>query len=284
MKILITGADGQMGRSLLRAFNAHDSVGLSKKDLDITDSAQIEAALDRYDPSLVINTAAYTAVDAAEVSTVSAFEVNEGGPLALAILTAHRKIPLLHFSTDYVFDGAAKVPYTEVSAPNPLSLYAKSKLAGEIAVQKNNPNHYIVRTAWIYHEVGKNFPNTILALAKEKPELRVVNDQFGSPTYAPHLAASIVKLISGAYPYGLYHLAGSGQTSWYDLTKALLQQMGISTPVVPVSTAEFPRPARRPAYGVLMSVKAPELALPPWEQGLNEFVKAVRIRRGETRK
>ncbi len=275
MKILITGAEGQVGRSLVAALFSNQIIALSRKQLDITNAAQIDEVLDKYKPEIVLNTAAYTAVDLAETSTVSAFEVNEGGPLALAILTAHREIPLLHFSTDYVFDGTVSQPYTEDSPTNPLSLYAKSKLAGEHAVEKTNPQYYIVRTAWVYHEIGKNFPNTILSLAS-KPEVRVVNDQFGSPTYAPHLAASVAKLITGKYPFGTYHLAGSGQTSWYELTKALYERMGIKTPLKPISTSEFPRPAKRPAYAVLASTKAPELALPPWEQGLDAFVTAVK--------
>jgi dTDP-4-dehydrorhamnose reductase len=275
MKIIITGADGQVGRSLARVLFSHTVVALTRTQLDITDSGKIEAVLEKHQPDIVLNAAAYTAVDLAETKAIPAFEINEGGPLALAILTAHRKIPLLHFSTDYVFDGTAKEPYTEYSTPNPMSLYGKSKLAGEMAVQKNNPQHFIVRTAWVYHEVGNNFPNTILGLA-QKPVVRVVNDQTGSPTYAPHLAASVAKLITGAYPFGLYHLAGSGQTTWFDLTKALFQRMGILTPLVPVPTTEFPRPARRPMYSVLASTKAPELALPPWERGLDEFVEAVK--------
>jgi len=275
MKILITGANGQMGRSLAAALSAHSVTALSRAQLDIANSEQIEKVLEQAKPDIVLNAAAYTNVDEAETRPMLAYEGNESGPLALALSTAHRDIALLHFSTDYVFDGTGSTPYTENSATNPQSMYAKSKLAGEIAVKHNNPRHYLVRTAWVYHNVGKNFPNTILSLAT-KTEVRVVNDQFGSPTYAPHLAQAVTQLIESKAPYGLYHLAGSGGTSWYELTKALFKRMNITTPVIPVSTKEFPRPAKRPTYAVLGSIKAPGLQLPPWERGLDEFVKEKR--------
>lgn len=275
MNVLITGGHGQVGRSLIRAFSNHAVKAYSHAELDITSSEQIETALKKENPDIVINAAGYTNVDEAESRPVVAYEANESGPLALAILTAHREIPLVHFSTDYVFDGTAKSPYLEDALPNPLSVYGKSKLAGEVAVRKNNPKHYIIRTAWIYHAVGKNFPNTILALAK-KPQVRVVNDQVGSPTYAPHLAGAVVRLLERGMDPGVYHLAGSGGASWYDLAKALYEKMRVKTPVVPITTAEFPRPAKRPAYAVLGSAKINDIALPPWEQGLDEFVKGIK--------
>jgi dTDP-4-dehydrorhamnose reductase len=275
MRILITGAQGQVGRSLIQALSHHTVSAFSKSELDITNSEQVSAALEKADPHIVINTAAYNAVDEAETRPVVAYEVNENGPLTLAILTAHNEIPLLHFSTDYVFDGKSNDPYMEDAKPNPQSVYGKSKLAGELAVQKNNPDHYIVRTAWVYHEVGKNFPNTILSLA-DKPEVRVVNDQIGCPTYAPHLAEAVVKLIERGPVSGIYHLAGSGKASWYDVARELYRRMEIKTPVVPVSTKEFPRPAKRPAHAVLASTKLLDISLPPWEQGLDEFVKQTK--------
>jgi dTDP-4-dehydrorhamnose reductase len=274
MKVLITGAQGQVGRSLIKVLTGHSVTAYSKNELDITHAAEISAALEKSAPDVVINAAAYTAVDEAESRPVVAYEINENGPLALAIATASREIPLVHFSTDYVFDGKASAPYFEDAPTNPQSVYAKSKLAGEIAVMNNNPDHYIIRTAWVYHEVGKNFPNTILSLAN-KPEVRVVNDQTGSPTYAPHLAEAVIKLIEKWPSPGVYHLAGSGQTTWYELTRALYKRMGIHTPVIPVSTSEFPRPAKRPSYAVLGSSKLPDIALPPWEHGLDEFVKQI---------
>ena len=191
------------------------------------------------------------------------------GPRNLALATNERGVPLVHFSTDYVFDGRQSRPYHEFDQPNPLSVYGKSKLAGEVEVQKVNPRHYIVRTAWLYHIVGKNFPMTILRLASQK-QVRVVNDQFGSPTYCPHLAQSVARLLE-TESYGTYHFAGSGGTSWYDFTKALYQAHGIQTEIVPIATAEYPLPAPRPRYAVLTSLQDPSIFLPPWEDGIRDF-------------
>jgi dTDP-4-dehydrorhamnose reductase len=176
--------------------------------------------------------------------------------------------------TRLTLPAAARVPYTEDDRPNPLSIYGKSKLAGERALIETNPRYFIVRTAWVYHTTGKNFPLTILSFSK-KNEVRVVNDQIGSPTYAPHLAAAVGKLIEKKSDYGLYHIAGSGQASWFDVASHLYRKMGITTPVVPVSTVEFPRPALRPAFGVLASNRPGAVFMPPWEQGLDDFVKGV---------
>ena len=165
-------------------------------------------------------------------------------------------------------------PYHEFDCTNPLSVYGKSKLAGEKEVRTINPRHYVIRTAWLYHVKGKNFPNTMCRLA-EKEHVRVVNDQYGSPTFAPHLAQGVSRLI-GTDAYGIYHMAGSGGTSWYDFTRTLYQIMGIQTPVLPITTEEYPLPAPRPAYGVLTSLQDPSLALPPWEDGVREFVSQLK--------
>jgi dTDP-4-dehydrorhamnose reductase len=186
------------------------------------------------------------------------------------VVTAAHKIPLLHVSTDYVFDGTSKRPYHEFDRPNPRSIYGASKLAGEDAVRTLNPQHYVVRTAWLYHTVGRNFPTTIRALAAEKSEVRVVSDQFGSPTYAPHLAEAIVFLMTTC-AFGTYHLAGRGGTSWYELTRTLFQALQVQTPVIPIATADFPRSAERPRYAVLTTLQDPQILLPPWEEGIREY-------------
>lgn len=274
MKVLLTGAGGQLGRSLTRLLAAQSAVALDRADLDITRLDAVRRAIDRHRPDTVVNCAAYNAVDAAETEIEAAYRGNALGPRNLALATAAASLPLVHVSTDYVFDGESTRPYHEFDPPRPLSVYGASKLAGEKAVRSLNPRHYIVRTAWVYEAAGRNFPNTIRALAARGP-VRVVDDQHGSPTYAPHLAAAILELIrSGAY--GTYHLAGRGGTTWYGLTRALFAALGLVAEVVPVTTAEFPRPARRPRYAVLTTLQDPAIRLPAWEQGVAEFAQCVR--------
>jgi len=273
MKILITGADGQLGCVLQAALINDDITAFTRAQLDITRLGDVTEAMNANRPEIVINAAAYTNVDGAETERDRAYRSNALGPRNLALATAGRQIPLLHVSTDYVFDGWSESPYHEFDQTNPLSVYGKSKLAGEQAVATCNSRHYIVRTAWLYSPDGKNFPKTMLAQSA-RDEVRVVSDQYGSPTYAPHLAAAIVELIeTGAY--GIYHLAGNGGASWYELTLKLYQLCNIGTRVRPVATSEFPRPAVRPRYSVLTSIQDPQILLPPWEEGLAEFSREV---------
>jgi dTDP-4-dehydrorhamnose reductase len=274
MKVLVAGAGGQLGQALQASLGAHQVVALGHAQLDITRLAAVRDAIAAHQPDLVINAAAYNQVDGAETRPAEAFAVNALGPRNLAVATAARRIVLLHVSTDYVFDGTSKRPYHEFDRPNPRSAYGASKLAGEDAVRTLNPRHYVVRTAWLYHNVGQNFPKTMCALAA-RPEVRVVSDQYGSPTYAPHLAEAIARLIDSE-AYGTFHLAGNGGTSWFDLTCALYRHLGITTPVHPVSTTEFPRPAERPRYSVLTTAQDPEILLPPWQEGLEAFAQALR--------
>ena len=271
MKVLIAGANGQLGRALQATLVDHEVIACTSQDLDITKLEATRRALDHARPDLVVNAAAYTNVDGAESDPTTSYQVNALGPRNLALTTAAQGIPLVQISTDYVFDGASSRPYHEFDPPNPLSIYGKSKLAGEEAVCRINPRHFVVRTAWLYHIVGKNFLNTICAIANRN-EVRVVNDQFGSPTFAPHLARALGGLMKSD-AYGTYHLAGSGGTSWFELTQTLFKHLGINTPVVPVSTAEFPRPAPRPPYAFLTSLQDPYISLPPWEEGVAEFAK-----------
>jgi dTDP-4-dehydrorhamnose reductase len=269
MRVLITGASGQLGRALQAALARGDVTALTRAQLDIARLRDVNEAIAANRPDIVINTAAYTNVDGAETEGGEAYRCNALGPRNLALATAGRNIPLLHVSTDYVFDGSSERPYHEYDQTNPLSVYGKSKLAGEQAVAACNTRHYIVRTAWLYSPDGKNFPRTMLSLSS-RDEVRVVSDQYGSPTYAPHLAEAIVDLIeTGAY--GVYHLAGNGGASWYELTLKLYQLCGIGARVRPVATSEFPRPAVRPRYSVLTSIQDPQILLPPWEDGLAEF-------------
>jgi dTDP-4-dehydrorhamnose reductase len=279
VRVLVAGAAGQLGRSLQAALRGHDVTALDRGRLDIASLESVRAAVKVHAPEIVVNAAAFNEVDRAETDPEPAFRANAVGPGNLALAAAEGNAAMLHVSSDYVFDGASGSPYDERAPTHPLSVYGRSKLAGEGAVRDANPRHYVVRTAWLYHADGRNFPNTMLALAG-RPSVRVVSDQVGSPTYAPHLAAAIAKLIAtGAY--GTYHLAGRGAASWYELTCALYRIAGIETPVEPVATQEFPRPAPRPRYSALTTIQDPRILLPPWEEGLAAFVEA-RSRDGAT--
>lgn len=268
-RIVITGAHGQLGQALQRQYADYDVTSWDLQELDITQFDQVQKALDQLRPHVVINAAAFTQVDDAETSQDAAYRGNALGPKNLAVVTSEMGTALVHFSTDYVFDGRQTRPYHEFDRTNPLSVYGQSKLAGEEAVRIANPRHYIVRTAWLYHTIGKNFPNTICRMAGQDV-VKVVNDQYGSPTFAPHLAQAVSRLVeTGAF--GTYHMAGTGGTSWYGFTQALYQALGIQTPVVPIPTTQFPRPAPRPAFAVLTSLQYPVMPLPPWEEGVREF-------------
>jgi dTDP-4-dehydrorhamnose reductase len=269
LKILITGADGQLGRCLLTAFQRDEISALNHHALDITKLDKVRDALSYYRPSLVINAAAFNDVDGAESRSTEAYVVNGLGPRNLAVATAAREIPLLHVSTDYVFSGSLRRPYHEFDQTNPQSVYAASKLAGEDAVRSLNPRHYIVRTAWLFWEDGKNFLLSMYRLAARN-QLRVANDQYGSPTYVPHLAEAISALAE-TEAYGTYHLAGRGGASRWELVNQLFCRIGIATQVLPVSSLEFPAPAPRPSFSVLTTVQDPRIELPAWEQGVDEF-------------
>lgn len=271
MKILLTGARGQLGLALTTALAEHQVLGADSKRLDVTDLEAVRAAVEAERPDLVVNCAAWTDVDGAEADPQGAFRVNALGPRNLALATRSCGAALLQVSTDYVFDGESDRPYCEFDETHPLQVYGRSKLAGEDAVRTYNERHYVVRTSWLYSTTRKNFALTMRSLA-ERAEVRVVADQFGSPTYVPHLAAGIARLLE-TEAYGTWHLAGCGQASWFDLARALYDALGIATPVQPVSTPEFPRPAVRPRFAPLTTVQSPEIQLPAWEEGVRDFAR-----------
>jgi dTDP-4-dehydrorhamnose reductase len=273
MKVLITGAGGQLGRALQTVLTGHEIIALTHARLDVTRFEDARAAVAAHRPDILINAAAYNDVDGAESDHAGAYRVNAVAPRNLSVASFELGVPFVHVSTDYVFDGLSGRPYHEFDRTNPLSIYGNSKLAGERAVAAHNPRHYIVRTSWLYHTEGENFPKAMLGLAG-RAEVRVVCDQFGSPTYAPHLVEAIARLIeTGAY--GTYHLAGNGAASRFEMTRKLYQLLGIGTVALPAATAEFPRPAPRPRYSVLTTVQEPEILLPPWEEGMAEFALAT---------
>jgi dTDP-4-dehydrorhamnose reductase len=274
MRILITGSEGQLGRALTRVAGHHQVTALSHRELDITNADSVCKAIRSTRAELVINAAAYNDVDGAESHSELAHQVNALGPRLLALETAAAGIPVVHVSTDYIFDGAIDRPYHELDPTHPLSAYGRSKLAGELAVQSLNPRHYIARTAWLFDADGKNFVNTMRALAGQS-QVRVVSDQYGSPTYAEHLATGIVQII-GTDQFGLYHLAGSGgAVSRYELVSYLYKLLGVSTKVIAVSHHEFKTAAVRPASSALQSIRQPPAMLPTWQEGLRAYCDAV---------
>ena len=273
MKILLAGAAGQLGRCLVAALKRHEVIALGRDALDITELAKVRGAISCYRPGLLINASAFNDVDGAETHADKAYAVNALGPRNLAVAAAANQIPLLHVSTDYVFDGAIQRPYHEFDRTNPLSVYGASKLAGEEAVRSLNQRHYIVRTAWLFWEHGRNFLLSMCGLAA-RPQLKVSSDQYGSPTYVPHLAAAISQLIE-TEAYGTWHLAGHGGASRWELVSELFSRLRIATPVLPVSRLAFPAPAPRPSYSVLASMQNPRIELPPWQEGVDEFARRL---------
>ena len=273
MKILVTGASGQLGHAVQTVFLDHEICAYSREQLDIVQLDAVGVAIAADQPDLVLNAAAYNAVDQAEADPEAAYRGNALGPRNLALATAARGIPLLHVSTDYVFDGRSRRPYHEFDHPNPQSVYGASKLAGEDAVRTLNAKHYIVRTAWVYNNVGKNFIKTMCELS-HRSQVQVVNDQFGSPTYAPHLAAALAQLIE-TETFGMYHFAGHGGTSRLELTQTLYGLLGAGVVVESITTDQMPRPAQRPLYAILTTLQVPHIELPPWQDGVAQFVRSL---------
>jgi len=248
-------------------------VALGHAALDITRFDAVRDAVALHRPALVINASAFNDVDGAESRSAEAYAVNALGPRNLAVASAASGIPLVHVSTDYVFDGAAERPYHEFDRPNPLSVYGASKLAGEDAVRTLNPRHYVVRTAWLFWEGGNSFLLSMYARAAS-PGLRVVNDQYGSPTYAPHMAEGIAHLIeTGAF--GTYHMAGAGGTTRYELTCELFRLLRLSPMPQAASRFDFPAAAARPRYSVLTTIQDPRIELPAWQEGVAQCAHAI---------
>lgn len=253
MKVLVTGANGMLGQDLCPALekNGFQVFKTDIDNLDITNQAQVDEVLKQNNPDFVIHCAAYTNVDKAEEDTEIAFKINAQGTENIAKTCANLDIPLVFISTDYVFDGTKKEQYKTDDKTNPISVYGESKLQGEEAVKKYCEKFYITRTSWLYGKHGKNFIETMINLSSKNNELKVVDDQMGCPTWTMELVNGILKLIKEKSPYGIYHLCGNGQTSWYGLAKEIFNQMNIDIKVTPCNTDEFPRPAKRPKYSVM---------------------------------
>jgi dTDP-4-dehydrorhamnose reductase len=274
--ILVTGADGQLGAELARLLRAHgEVVAVRRATLDLADPDAIVAAVRGARPRLIVNAAAYTAVDLAEKEPALAHAVNARAPGILAEEVRRIGAVLVHYSTDYVFDGARTMPYPEDAPANPLNAYGASKLAGERAIAASGAFAVTLRTSWVYGLSGKNFLLTIRRLAAERDELRIVADQVGVPNWSRALAEATARIVGSgtaslAERSGLYHLSSTGEASWYDFARAIVGEAA-RPKVIPISTAEYPTPARRPAYGVLSTAKFEDafgFALPDWRDAL----------------
>jgi len=270
VKVLLTGAGGQLGRELSRILpqREHEVIPLARADLDITDSRAVGEMIERHSPDLVINAAAFTGVDAAESETEAAYAANALGPRNLAVACERVGSELLHVGTNYVFDGTLDRPYEPFDPPKPLSVYGRTKLAGDEYVMRLCLRWYVVRTAGVYGE-GANFVRTMLRLGRERNEIRVKDDEFVSPTWARDLADGIARIVDSG-EYGLYHLTNSGSCSWYEFTLEIMRLSGMEVLVTPVSGAEFPLPAPRPAKGVLSGLGSPRLR--HWREALAEYL------------
>ena len=272
MRILLTGASGQLGRELQRALAGEDVIPANRPDYELTDPA-LSAKIAATHPDLVIHAAGFSDVDGCEQDPETAFQVNAQATSRVAEGAVRAGARLVYISTDYVFDGKKGEPYTEGDPVGPLNVYGCSKLMGEQEALKTCPRAIIVRTSWLYGVHGKNFVKTILSLAVTQPEVRVVEDQRGSPTYARHLAQVVAGLIRSDVT-GVIHAGGEGECSRYEFAKAILQEAGLQCRVVPISTAESGRLAVRPSYSVLSTalLRQHRLSLLPWRTGLQRFV------------
>lgn len=289
MRILITGAAGQVGTELL-ARAGDRAIGVDRSQLDISDAAAVLYLIELHKPAIVINAAAYTAVDKAEQEPERAYAVNRDGPRHLAAACHALGIPLLHISTDYVFDGSKPTPYLETDPASPVGIYARSKWEGEVQIRESLAEHLILRVSWVFGVHGNNFAKTILRLARERPELRIIADQRGCPTEAGAIAETLLTLadryISGTVmPWGTYHYTGVPETTWHGFATEIVHQaasMGMISkipPIHPITTAEYPLPAPRPANSLLDGALATQelgLVRQDWRQGLQHVLTSLK--------
>jgi dTDP-4-dehydrorhamnose reductase len=298
MKILLTGINGQVGNALKDKFPAHELVAISRAQLDLNDVNAIRQVVRQVKPNVIINPAAYTAVDRAETESEVAFAINATAPQVLAEEAAKLGSGLIHFSTDYVYDGKKASPYVETDTVNPVSVYGKSKLAGEDAIRAVGLPYLILRTSWVYGAYGKNFLKTILRLATEREKLSIVGDQFGAPTSSESIANAVVSLIDlwqlqNTTQSGIYHFTSQGCTTWHGFATEILNEYNALResrgwpPLIAqvenvnsITTAEYPTPASRPANSKLDNAKLTNrfgLKLPDWQQGLLQVMRNLKL-------
>ena len=282
-RILITGSNGQLGKELQNiagTFPAYEFFFMGRTELPIEDVASINDAFYKYKPSFCVNCAAYTAVDKAETDKEQAFLINANAVGNLAKAAAIHRTRFVHISTDYVFDGNAVTPYKEEHPTSPVNIYGLTKLKGEALCLLNNPDSLIIRTAWVYSVHGHNFVKTMLKLMKERPEVRVVSDQVGTPTYAADLAAVIMKIIThGEWTPGIYHYTNAGRTSWYEFAEEIKKQINATCKVTPILTIQYPTPAKRPGFSLLDTEKIRRtfgITIPNWEASLENCLRKMK--------
>lgn len=283
MKLMVIGANGQLGSDLVKVFEGEDLISLTHQHVDICEPVGVRETLRRHQPEVVINTAAYHKVDECEVNVEKTFAVNVHGVRNLALACREYDCTLLHMSTDYVFDGRKGEPYTETDVPYPINVYGISKLAGEYFVRYILRRHFIVRSSGLYGVAGSsgkggNFIELMLRLAREGKDIRVVNDQVLSPTYTVELANQIKALIETEH-YGLYHATSHGECSWYEFARKIFELSGLEPNLSSTTTAEFGATATRPPYSVLRNERLEQLGLDrmrPWEEGLADYLEARR--------
>lgn len=293
MRIMLFGAMGQLGTECALAFSekGYQVTAMTREDVDFADPSAVVKSVELSQTDLVVNACAYTAVDKAETETVLSDQVNHLSVAALASVCSSLNIPLIHISTDYVFDGRAHSPYDESSTTNPLTVYGQTKLAGEEAVISLHPKHIILRTSWVFGRHGNNFVKTMLRLASQRDYLRIVSDQVGRPSYVGHIVSVLLEFVdryrnSSSLPWGVYHCSSQGIVSWYEFAQAIFNsayQMGI-IPSIPtleaIPSSSYPVPAPRPLYSVLNTKKLEALLgspLPHWQNGLEHFLESYSV-------
>jgi dTDP-4-dehydrorhamnose reductase len=291
MRILVTGKDGQVGSELSRLYRSRNDVLLTGRDeCDLSSESSIRAAVRRMEPAVIINAGAYTAVDKAETDQPLCFAINATAPGVLAQEAARLDALLIHYSTDYVFNGEKPDAYLESDPVNPVGVYGQSKAAGEAAIAESGARSLVLRTSWVYASHGKNFLRTMLRLGAERPDLGVVDDQVGSPTSAAAIAAATIRLVEefAPAPSGIYHMTAAGATSWYGFACAIFNAGILSRPpkVRAIPSSEYPTPARRPANSVLNNDKFAHVfgfRLPSWQQQLDEVLAGMQLANGVIR-
>lgn len=283
-RLLVFGAGGMTGWEIAHRAAAHgfDCTAVTRAEADISDASAVRAAVAHAEPDAVINAAAYTAVDRAEGDRDAAMRINAGGAGNVAIAAAEHGAAVVHISTDYVFDGRATTPYPPGHHPNPVGAYGESKLAGEEAVRAGSQRHVIVRTSWVFSHRGRNFVRTMLDRGRAGQPVRVVNDQFGRPTSAAHLADALLiaaaRLADDESVRGTYHFANAGVTTWYDFARAIFELSGTPAIIEPITTAAFPTAAKRPAYSVLDTTSMQQtfgVKPRPWRDALRETLELI---------
>jgi dTDP-4-dehydrorhamnose reductase len=274
MRLLVTGGAGMLGQAVAAVATrlGHDVIALSRAELDITDSDHVRRVVTAAEPRAVVNCAAWTDVDGAETAQAAAMAVNATGAGNVARAAAESGARLVHVSTDYVFDGSKRSPWVESDPVGPVGAYGRSKLGGEEEVAAAGEDYAIVRTAWLFGAGGRNFVDTILALGREREEVDVVTDQVGSPTWSAHLAEALVEVAERRRDVGVFHAAGGGACSWYELAVEVFDRAGVRCRVLPTTSERYSRLAQRPAYSVLDTERDEAPVLPRWQEGVAGYL------------